>query len=77
MRPDSSSSLGMPEKKVRIRIRFQVLTAPGSTMPHTVSTRSRERTTRNVGIIPPLKNIVTTINRVKLLRSAISLRESA
>ena len=77
MRPDSSSSLGMPEKKVRIRIRFQVLTAPGSTMPHKVSTSPSDRTTRNVGIMPPLKNIVKTISIVSGVRKAMLGRDKA
>ncbi|MNP67343.1 hypothetical protein D3C76_1631660 [compost metagenome] len=46
-------------------------------MPQTVSTRFRERTTRKVGIMPPLKNIVMTISTVKLLRSAMSFLDNA
>ena len=42
-----------------------MLTAPGSTIAHIVFSIPSPLTTRNVGIIPPLKNMVKTHISVK------------
>src|SRR5699024_2288165 len=57
---DSSKLIGRPWKKLRIIIILKAFTAIGKIIAHNVSISPSELTTKNVGIIPPLNNIVNT-----------------
>ncbi len=66
---DSTSSNGIVDSKnVRIMIRLYVLTAVGSTMAQIVFRRFSRCTIKNVGIMPPVKNMVNTNRPIKRLR---------
>ncbi|MNP73283.1 hypothetical protein D3C76_1699770 [compost metagenome] len=56
---DSSKPPGSPRKKVRKIIMFHTLMIPGMTSTQNVFIRPSSRTSKNEGISPPLKYIVT------------------
>ncbi|MNV94074.1 hypothetical protein D3C71_1888340 [compost metagenome] len=57
---DSSKASGIPIKKLRIKIRLKGATSVGIIMDQIVFVMPIPFTTRYVGMIPPLKNIVST-----------------
>ena len=66
---DSTSSKGMVDSKnVRMMMRLYVLTAVGRISAHIVLSRCSRCTMRNVGIMPPVKNIVNTNTPMNRLR---------
>src|SRR5699024_671157 len=62
---DSSNSVGIPWKNVRIIMMFHTATAFGIIMTQNVFNMPKSRINKYVGINPPLKNMVKTINAMK------------
>lgn len=65
MKADSIRLSGMPFMKFLRRMMLKIGTAPGSTSAHIVSISLVPLTTRYVGIIPPLKNVVIRKYQIK------------
>ena len=61
---DSRSESGICSNWVRAMIRWNTAIAPGTASAHTVSMKPSPRTTRNSGMKPPEKNMVTTNSSV-------------